>query len=70
MNVVRRRDYDYLFKMLLIGYGATGKSCLLMRFADDNFNFNNCPLPTIGVYFKIKTVDVDGSKIKMQIWDT
>ena len=41
---------------------------MLMRFADDSFNSSF--MPTIGVDFKIKTVDVEGFKIKMQIWDT
>ena len=65
MNVVL---HDYLFKLLLIGDSGTGKSSLIMRFADDSFNGSF--ISTIGVDFKIKTVDVDGSKIKMQIWDT
>ena len=65
MNVVL---HDYLFKLLLIGDSGTGKSSLIMRFADDSFNASF--ISTIGVDFKIKTVDVGGSKIKMQIWDT
>ena len=65
MNVVQ---HDYLFKLLLIGDSGTGKSSLIMRFADDSFNASF--ISTIGVDFKIKTFNVDGSKIKMQIWDT
>ena len=65
MNVVR---HDYLFKLLMIGDSGTGKSSLIMRFAEDSFNGSF--ISTIGVDFKIKTVDVDGSKIKLQIWDT
>ena len=61
-------DYDYLFKVLLIGSSGVGKSSLLLRFADDIFNENF--MPTIGVDFKIRTSDVDGKKVKMQIWDT
>lgn len=45
-----------------------GKSSLLVRFADDVFTENF--MPTIGVDFKIKTIDVDGKTIKLQIWDT
>ena len=65
MNAVQ---HDYLFKLLLIGDSGTGKSSLILRFADDSFNGSF--ISTIGVDFKIKTVDVEGFKIKMQIWDT
>ena len=61
-------EYDYLFKVLLIGNSGVGKSSLLLRFADDVFNDNF--MPTIGVDFKIRTVDVDQKTIKLQIWDT
>ena len=61
-------EYDYLFKVLLIGNSGVGKSSLLLRFADDVFNDNF--MPTIGVDFKIRTIDVDQKTIKLQIWDT
>ena len=61
-------QHDYLFKLLVIGDSGTGKSSLILRFADDSFNGSF--ISTIGVDFKIKTVDVEGFKIKMQIWDT
>jgi len=54
---------DYLFKVLLIGNSGVGKSSLLLRFADDVFNDNF--MPTIGVDFKIRTIDVDGKTIKL-----
>ena len=62
------QPYDYLFKLLLIGDSGVGKSSLLLRFSDDTYetNFNS----TIGVDFKIKTVDLDDKVIKLQIWDT
>ena len=59
---------DYLFKVLLIGNSGVGKSSLLLRFADDVFTDNF--MPTIGVDFKIRTIEVDGKTIKLQIWDT
>jgi len=62
-------EYDYLFKILLIGDSGVGKSCLLLRFADDNF-FAESYISTIGVDFKIKTVEIDGITVKLQIWDT
>ena len=62
------KGYDYLFKLLLTGDVGVGKTSLLLRFADDNFN--TCLLPTIGIDFKIKTIKLDGKVIKLQIWDT
>ncbi|THG97508.1 hypothetical protein EW026_g4506 [Hermanssonia centrifuga] len=60
--------YDYLFKLLLIGDSGVGKSCLLLRFAEDAFT--DSYLSTIGVDFKIRTIDLDGKTVKLQIWDT
>ena len=56
-------EYDYLLKLLLIGNSGVGKSCLLMRYADNAFteNFFN----TIGVDFKIRTIELDGKILKL-----
>ncbi|CAD5217571.1 unnamed protein product [Bursaphelenchus okinawaensis] len=62
------RDYDYLFKLLIIGDSGVGKSSLLMRFADNVFS--NSYITTIGVDFKIRTITVMDKKVKLQIWDT
>lgn len=61
-------EYDYLFKLLIIGESGTGKSALLVRFADDIFSEGY--VSTIGVDFKIRTVELDGKTVKLQIWDT
>ncbi|CAH9096411.1 unnamed protein product [Cuscuta europaea] len=61
-------EYDYLFKLLLIGDSGVGKSCLLLRFSDDTYMESY--ISTIGVDFKIRTVEQDGKTLKLQIWDT
>lgn len=62
------RNYDYLIKLLLIGDSGVGKSCLLLRFSEDSFTPSF--ITTIGIDFKIRTIEIDGKRIKLQIWDT
>ncbi|XP_048438412.1 ras-related protein RABA5a isoform X2 [Pyrus x bretschneideri] len=59
---------DYLFKIVLIGDSAVGKSNLLARFARDEFYPNS--KSTIGVEFQTQKVDINGKEVKAQIWDT
>ena len=53
-------DYDYLFKIVIIGDSGVGKSCMLLRFADGTFT--DSFISTIGVDFKIKTLNIDNKK--------
>lgn len=62
------KQYDYLLKILLIGDEDVGKTAILFRFCDDAFNASF--ISTIGIDFKIKTVEVNGKVVKLQIWDT
>ena len=61
-------EYDYLVKLLIIGDSGVGKSCVMQRFADHEFTANY--ISTIGVDFKVRTVDINGRRVKLQIWDT
>ena len=61
-------EYDYLFKLLIIGDSGVGKSSILMQYIDSIYADNY--ISTIGVDFKIKTIEFNGKQIKLQIWDT
>ena len=61
-------SYSYLFKYIIIGDTAVGKSCLLLQFTDKRFQ--NIHELTIGVEFGARNIDIDGKAIKLQIWDT
>ena len=63
-----KKDYDHLFKIVLIGDSGVGKSCLLLRFADQAFTESYTS--TIGVDFRFKTIKVEEKTVKLQIWDT
>ena len=65
---ISSKQYDDLFKIVIIGDSGVGKSCLLLRFADDTFTDNF--YTTIGVDFRFKCVQINEKKIKLQIWDT
>ncbi|CAI0443079.1 unnamed protein product [Linum tenue] len=68
--------YNLILKCLLIHeisaggpiLAGVGKSCLLLRFSDGSFTTSF--ITTIGIDFKIRTIELDGKRIKLQIWDT
>ena len=59
---------DYLFKALVIGDSGVGKSCLLLRFAQDKYEQNY--LSTVGVDYYNRTINIDGKRVQLQMWDT
>ena len=68
LELPKTEEYDFLFKLLIIGDPDTGKSCLLSRYIDDIFY--EIYIPTVGVDFKFKTLELEDLIIKLQIWDT
>ena len=65
---MEEEGYDFIFKVLLLGNSDVGKSSLLLRYVDSVWN--DAFVPTIGVDFKVKTLNINDKKIKMHIWDT
>ena len=63
-----KKSYDFLFKLLLIGDSSVGKTAIMLRFSDEAFSPTF--ISTIGIDFRIKTIQLRGKKIKLQIWDT
>ena len=61
-------EYDYLVKILIIGDSGVGKSSIMLRYSDDQYIDQS--IPTIGVDFKIRTINLDDKIYKLQIWDT
>ncbi|KAL5798658.1 hypothetical protein ACOSQ2_003478 [Xanthoceras sorbifolium] len=68
MGCQEEESEEYLFKIVLIGDSAVGKSNLLSRFARNEFDNNS--KTTIGVEFQTQVVEIDGKEVKAQIWDT
>lgn len=65
---IKKNEYDYLLKYLLIGNACVGKSSLVLRYTD-NIYYETYKI-TIGVDFKIKTLEIDETNVKINIWDT
>ena len=50
------KNYDYLFRLLLVGDSGVGKTCILIRFVEDTFNSSY--ISTVGIDFKIRTLEI------------
>lgn len=64
----RDSPFDLQIKLLMIGDSGVGKTCLLLRYANESFSPTF--ITTIGIDFKIKNIQLDNKRIKLQIWDT
>jgi Ras-related protein Rab-2A len=62
------QNYQYLFKFIIIGDEAVGKTCLLLQFTDKRYRTTH--QVTVGVEFGSRTVELSGKMIKLQCWDT
>jgi len=62
------QNFDYMFKLLIIGNSSVGKTSFLFRYADDSFT--SAFVSTVGIDFKVKTVIRNDKRVKLQIWDT
>ncbi|KAF7665486.1 hypothetical protein LDENG_00141300 [Lucifuga dentata] len=62
------QNFDYMFKILIIGNSSVGKTSFLFRYADDSFT--PAFVSTVGIDFKVKTIYRNDKRIKLQIWDT
>ncbi|KAG8516148.1 Ras-related protein Rab-3C [Galemys pyrenaicus] len=62
------QNFDYMFKLLIIGNSSVGKTSFLFRYADDSFT--SAFVSTVGIDFKVKTVFKNEKRIKLQIWDS
>ena len=59
---------DYTMKIIIIGDSGVGKSSLLYRYRENKFADNY--IMTIGINYVWKITEIDGVRIKLQIWDT
>ena len=66
------KEFDYLFKILIVGAPHVGKSCLMKTLNSNTlqYEFKSSYIPTIGIDFIGQTIQLDGKKVKMQVWDT
>ncbi|XP_064415873.1 ras-related protein Rab-3B [Latimeria chalumnae] len=62
------QNFDYMFKLLIIGNSSVGKTSFLFRYADDTYT--SAFVSTVGIDFKVKTVYRHDKRVKLQIWDT
>ena len=68
MDEEEESSYELLYKVIIIGDTAVGKSNILSRYVKDEFSSNS--KSTVGVELGIKFLKIKNTKTKIQIWDT
>lgn len=70
MSSVKKKElpFDHMVKLIIIGDSGVGKTNMIMKFCEQGFRDNY--IATIGVDFKVKTIQVEDKRFKLQIWDT
>ena len=66
---VQAKEISAMYKIIMIGDSSTGKTSLLLKFCDNNFDFGQNQ-STIGIDFKLKNIKIDKKIVKLQLWDT
>lgn len=64
----QKPSYDHLIKLLIIGNSGVGKSSILLQFVEKTFTDNF--ISTIGIDYRVRSITIDGKRIKLQVWDT
>ena len=64
---MEKKAYDFLFKLLLIGDSGVGKTSLMLSYTEGVFSSSY--ISTIGIDFKVRTLDIDGSTVKVQVYN-
>lgn len=67
-NTPTKEPFDALAKVAVIGDSSVGKTNILLRYVNSEYQLTH--ITTIGIDFKVKTLVLDGFRLKMQIWDT
>lgn len=62
------QEYDYLLKIIFLGPANVGKTAIIVRLCDEEFSESYSS--TVGIDFKVKTLEYNSKKFKMQLWDT
>lgn len=68
MSQDKENDFDHILKIIVIGNSGVGKTNIIKRFKNDDFDINT--RSTVGFEFISKDLEIQDKKIKLQIWDT
>jgi len=63
-----KKNFQFVFKILMIGDSSVGKSSVLMQHVEKSFSEQNTP--TLGIDFKIAEMTINQNKVQLQIWDS